>query len=170
MTQHEQALFAMSPTETTVQDLARAIATATIDIDEHGCRIGIALYDLLAQGDPVTPSEIAAHAHEPEAVVGSTLKGWPGVFWDDQGRLVGFRGLAIPDMDHRFHAENGKPWCSNANFFETREAALSWSAQRKMEGEVIELDEARRRGLANWGPLLSANRGIESREDDGDNG
>ena len=53
-------------------------------------------------------------------------------------------------------------WCCNANFFETREAALSWSAQRQMEGEVIELDEARRRGLANWG-------GIESREDHGDN-
>ena len=61
-------------------------------------------------------------------------------------------------------------WCSNANFFENRETALSWSAQRKMEGEVIELNEARRRGLANWRPLLSANRGIESREDDGDNG
>jgi hypothetical protein len=37
------------------------------------------------------------------------------------------------------------------------------SAQRKMVGEVIELDEARRRGLAHWSPLLSANRGIESR-------
>jgi hypothetical protein len=61
-------------------------------------------------------------------------------------------------------------WCSNANFFPTRQAALSWSAQRKMEGEVIELDEALRRGLANWGPLLSANRDIELREDHGDNG
>ena len=61
-------------------------------------------------------------------------------------------------------------WCSNANFFETREAALSWSAQRKLEGEVIDLEEARRRGLANWSPLLSANRGIESREDHGDDG
>jgi DNA-binding transcriptional ArsR family regulator len=61
-------------------------------------------------------------------------------------------------------------WCSNANFFETRVAALSWSARRKMEGEVIELDEARRRGVAHWNPLLSANRGIESREDHGDSG
>ncbi len=60
-------------------------------------------------------------------------------------------------------------WCSNANFFETREAALSWSPQRKMEGEVIELDEARRRGLAHWSPLRSANRDIESRADHGDN-
>jgi Alkylmercury lyase len=54
-------------------------------------------------------------------------------------------------------------WCANANFFENREVALSWSVQRKLHGEVIELDEARRRGLAHWGPLLSANPAIESR-------
>ena len=107
----------MSPTEieTTVQDLARAIAAATIDIDERGRRIVVAVYDLLAQGDPVRPAEIAARAREPEALVVATLKGWPGVFWDDQGRIVGFWGLAIPEMDHRFHAENGKPmyaWCA----------------------------------------------------------
>jgi Alkylmercury lyase len=54
-------------------------------------------------------------------------------------------------------------WCSNANFFETREAALSWSAQRKIEGAVIDLEEARRRGVAHWSPLLSANRGSEPR-------
>jgi len=40
--------------------------------------------------------------------------------------------------------------CAKANFFESREVALSWSAQRQL-------------------PLLSANRGIESRYDDGDN-
>src|SRR5438132_10710216 len=45
-------------------------------------------------------------------------------------------------------------WCSNANFFETRDAALSWSAQHKIEGEVIDLEEAQRRG--DWSPLLSA--------------
>jgi alkylmercury lyase len=107
----------MSPTETetTVQNLARAIAAATIGINEQGRRIGVALYDLLAHGDPVTPAEIAAHARESEAVVVATLKGWPGVFWDEEGRVVGFWGLAIPEMDHRFHAENGKPmyaWCA----------------------------------------------------------
>ncbi len=107
----------MSPTEieTTVQDLARAIAAATVDIDDQGRRIGIAVYDLLAHGDPVTPAEIGAHAREPEAIVVATLKSWPGVFWDGQSRVVGFWGLAIPEMDHRFHAENGKPmyaWCA----------------------------------------------------------
>jgi len=72
--------------------------------------------------------------------------------------------------DDRGAARTIDGWCSNSNFFETRDAALSWSTQRQMGGEVIDLDEARRRGLANWGLLLSANRGVESREDHGDNG
>ncbi len=105
----------MSTSVTTVQQLSDAIAAATVGIDEQGRRIAIAVYDLLAQGDPVSPAEIAVHAHEPEAVVLATLKGWPGVFWDDQDRVVGFWGLAIPEMDHHFQAEGGKPiyaWCA----------------------------------------------------------
>jgi alkylmercury lyase len=105
----------MTASVTTVQHLSEAIAAATIDIDGQGRRIGIAVYNLLAQGDPVTPTEIAAHAREPEPVVVATLEAWPGVFWDDQSRVVGFWGLAIPEMDHRFQAENGKPmyaWCA----------------------------------------------------------
>jgi hypothetical protein len=86
--------------------------------------------------------------------------------------VLGSAGLSAAPAAHELWlgARRFWTWCSNANFFETREAALSWSAQRKMEGEVIELDEARRGGLAHWGPLLSTNRGIESREDHGDNG
>lgn len=105
----------MSTSDTRVQELSEAIAAATVGIDEQGRRIVIAVYDLLAQGNPVTPAEIAAHAGEPAELVVATLKGWPGVFWDDAGRVVGFWGLAIPKMDHGFHAENGKPmyaWCA----------------------------------------------------------
>ena len=105
----------MSMSVTTIQELSEAIAAATVGIGEQGRRIAIGVYDLLAQGDPVTPAEIAAHAREPEAVVLATLKGWPGVFWDDAGRIIGFWGLAIPEMDHRFQAEGGKPiyaWCA----------------------------------------------------------
>jgi len=72
--------------------------------------------------------------------------------------------------DDRGAARTIDGWCANSNFFETQEAALSWSAQRKIEGEVIELNEARRRGLALWSALLSAKRGLESREGHGDNG
>ena len=99
----------------TVQELADAIAGATDDISEQERRIAVSLYKLLAQGDPVTPVALAAHSNEPETVVLATLEGWPGVFRDDEGRVVGFWGLAIPEMGHRFQAEGGKPiyaWCA----------------------------------------------------------
>jgi alkylmercury lyase len=105
----------MSTSVTTIQELSEAIAAATLGIDEHGRRIAIAVYDLLAQGAPVTPAEVAAHAHQPEAVVQATLKAWPGVFWDELDRVVGFWGLAIPKMDHRLQVDGGKPiyaWCA----------------------------------------------------------
>ena len=103
-------------TETTVQDLARAIAGASDPLDEQSRRIATAIIDLLAQGDPITPAQIAGRALVPEEVVLATLKGWPGgVFWDDEGRVVGSWGLAIPEMAHKFQADGGKPiyaWCA----------------------------------------------------------
>jgi len=99
----------------TVQRLANAIAAAAPTVDERERRIAVSLYELLAQGDPVTPAALAARAGAAEAAVEETLDGWPGVFRDDQGHVVGYWGLAIPKMDHRFHAEGGRPiyaWCA----------------------------------------------------------
>lgn len=100
---------------TTVQELAAAIAAAAPNLDERDRCIAVSLYELLAQGDPVTLAALAARAGVDEESVGATLNGWPGVFRDDQGHVVGFWGLALPEMDHRFHAEGGKPisaWCA----------------------------------------------------------
>jgi hypothetical protein len=105
----------ITATATTVQELADAIATAAPPLDERERRIAVSVYELLAQGDPVTPTALAARAGVDEEVVVETLEGWPGVFRDDQGRVVGFWGLAVPKMDHRFQAEGGKPiyaWCA----------------------------------------------------------
>jgi Helix-turn-helix domain of alkylmercury lyase len=99
----------------TVQKLADAIAVAAPNVNERERRIEVSLYDLLAQGEPVTPAALAGRDGVAEAGVVETLDGWPGVFREDQGRVVGFWGLAIPEMRHRFHAEGGKPiyaWCA----------------------------------------------------------
>ncbi len=86
-----------------------------LDITDQERRIAVSLYKLLAEGDPVTPAALAARSSVPEAAIVATLEGWPGVFRDDEGRIVGFWGLAIPEMSHRFQAEGGKPiyaWCA----------------------------------------------------------
>ncbi len=106
----------MSTSVTTIQELSEAIAAASDPLDEQSRRIATAIIDLLAQGDPITPAQIAGHARVPEEVVLATLKGWPGgVFWDDEGRVVGSWGLAIPEMPHKFQTDGGKPiyaWCA----------------------------------------------------------
>ena len=100
---------------TQVRDLADAIGAAAGINDEPDLRVAAALYELLADGDPVTPAAAAARAGVDQRAVDERLDAWPGVFRDDQGRVTGFWGLAIPEMDHRFHAEGGKPihaWCA----------------------------------------------------------
>ena len=98
-----------------VQELTDAIAANVVDVGEQERRIAVSLYELLAQGDPVTSAALAARSSVLEAAVVATLEGWPGVFRDDERHVVGFWGLAIPEMAHRFHAEGGKPihaWCA----------------------------------------------------------
>lgn len=101
--------------EDTVQQLSEAIAAANGYYDEGVRALTVGLYDLLAQGEPVSVADLAARIGMPEAGVLAKLKAWPGVFWDDQGRVVGFWGIAIPEMPIGFQAEGGKPvyaWCA----------------------------------------------------------
>jgi hypothetical protein len=98
-----------------VHRLADAIVASVVDVDDPGKRIVVALYQLLADGDPVHPSALAASTQLSEHDVLDVLHSWPGVFWDERGRVVGFWGLAIPEMAHAFHVDGGKPmyaWCA----------------------------------------------------------
>jgi hypothetical protein len=100
---------------TTVPELAEAIAAAAPGLDEKGRRVAVALYQLLADGDPATAAAVAERAGVTEQEAEASMKAWPGVFHDDKGQVTGFWGLAISQMPHRFHAAGGKPvyaWCA----------------------------------------------------------
>jgi Helix-turn-helix domain of alkylmercury lyase len=60
-------------------------------------RLSLKLYRLLAQGLPVPRAMLAQKTGIPIATVSQILDGWPGVFSDPQGNVVGYRGLALPD-------------------------------------------------------------------------
>lgn len=98
-----------------VDELGDAMSSAIRDLNGEDKAIVGALYRELAQGDPVTSATLAARTGVPEETVVARLEAWPGVFRDPAGHVVGFWGLAIPEMPHRFHAEGGKPihaWCA----------------------------------------------------------
>lgn len=99
----------------TVEELAGAMSAAIRDLTEEESRVAVALYRTLAEGDPVAPSAIATRAGVSEERIIKILDAWPAVFRDDDGRVVGFGGLAIPKMGHRFQLEGSKPihaWCA----------------------------------------------------------
>ena len=49
----------------------------------------------------------------------STLEGWYGVYYEDGGDVIGFWGLSLPEMNHRFMI-NGRTlytWCAWDSLF-----------------------------------------------------
>jgi alkylmercury lyase len=97
-----------------VEELARAIGAAspTLDADEE--LLALTLYRLLAEAEPVSAAALAQQLGRPENAVKGTLDRWPGVFRDDEERVVGFHGLALGEMPHRFRV-NGRDlfaWCA----------------------------------------------------------
>ena len=76
--------------------------------------ISVALYRLLAEGRPVARDALAARVGLPPAQVAEILGNWYGVFYDTSGAIIGYWGLALREMKHRFRV-NGQPlyaWCA----------------------------------------------------------
>lgn len=89
----------------------------TLDLD--GTKISIGLYRLLAEGRPVPPAELATKVGLDEDRVQQKLRSWPGVFFDEQGRIQGYWGLAIPKMSHRLEVAGRTlyTWCAWDSLF-----------------------------------------------------
>ena len=86
----------MNPEATTrsMDAIDAALAAATPSLDEDGQRRA-------AAGIPSYQAEAA-------------LRSWPAVFWDDQGRVTGFWGLALAAMPHRIRRAGTDlgAWCA----------------------------------------------------------
>jgi len=80
-------------------------------------RLSLNLYRLLAEGQPVPRTTLAERLEVPVETVSGILDGWPGVFSDDERRIVGYWGLAIPAAYRSPHTLkiNGRTraaWCA----------------------------------------------------------
>ena len=105
----------------TVAELTEAISAATPVLDQDDRRIVTATYRLLAKGEPVTSEAIANASDLPAGRVEVALSTWPGVYRDDEGRVVGFWGIALSKIDHEYRlVVEGKTsfaWCALDTLF-----------------------------------------------------
>lgn len=106
-------------TESEVNSLASEVAGWFPKLSYEEQELSIQLYRLLAQGEPVSPDRLAARLALPPERVRRTLQGWPGVYYDKRERVIGYWGLALPEMAHRFIV-NGRTlytWCAWDSLF-----------------------------------------------------
>jgi hypothetical protein len=115
---------------TSLDELAGAIAAALPDLDPAGQLLAITLYRLLAARRPVATADLAAATGLPEPAVAETLGSWPAVFTDGQGRVTGFWGLAISELSPAHRYESGGQvlyaWCAWDTLFLPGSVGSSW--------------------------------------------
>ena len=97
-----------------LKELAAALIEVFPELDEGKRAVALATYRRLALGKPVPRREIAAEAGILEVEVRRILGDWIGVFSDSEERVIGFWGLAIPKMKHRFVVDGVElhAWCA----------------------------------------------------------
>ncbi len=106
------------PTSTS-DALAQKVADAFPDLSATDQKIAVGLYRLLAEGEPVSPDRLAQHLDPSKSVVREVLNSWPAVYFNDEKNVVGFWGLALQEMPHRFKV-NGRQlytWCAWDSLF-----------------------------------------------------
>ena len=97
-----------------LDEVAEAVLGAFPKLSDDEQTVSLALYRLLAQGHPVATLRLAEEAGFSPEQVQDMIARWHGVYVDPDGAVVGYWGLALPPMQHRFRV-NGRglyTWCA----------------------------------------------------------
>lgn len=79
-----------------LDELAASIIGVFPTLNALEQRLSLELYRLLAEGQPVPRAKLAKQLGISLETVNQIIESWPGVFSDEQERVVGYWGLAIP--------------------------------------------------------------------------
>ncbi len=88
---------------------------------EEERRVGLEIYRQLAQGEPVLRSQLAVALEVPSHTVDELLES-PNLksltYADKDGQIIGFGGLAVREMPHRFKIDGRTlyAWCADSLF------------------------------------------------------
>ena len=106
----------------TLTALASELLARLPTMTEEEQRLGLEIYRQLAQGEPVLRSELAEALEAPPDTVDELLE-HPNLrsltYTDKQGRIIGFGGLAVREMPHRFRIDGRTlyTWCAWDSLF-----------------------------------------------------
>jgi len=90
-----------------LDDIAAAVVDAFPKLSAPEQRVALALYRLLAMGQPVTAEQISGPSNVAWAAVADMLAKWHGVQRGPDGAVTAFWGLTLSKTKHRFRI-NGR--------------------------------------------------------------
>jgi len=96
------------------EKLLDAFPKAFVEIGPKEQDVAIALYRLLALGQPVTHQQLANAGALPVDAVDELLRDWLGVYHDSDGKVSGFLGLAVGETSHKMQIDGREvfAWCA----------------------------------------------------------
>lgn len=99
--------------------LLNVFPTEFLDLTVEDQRVSLQLYRLLAEGQPVSRERLSRAVNLSIHTTDTILRRWPAVYEDDLGRIVGYWGLGLPEMDHRFEVGGQRlyTWCAWDSLF-----------------------------------------------------
>lgn len=103
-----------TPTVPDLDRLAQSFIDAFPVMNIAEQRMALTLYTLLSEGVAVSLERLSVCASRPLTDVKTMLESWPGVFYDDNHRIIGFWGIAVTETNHHIEV-NGKTvytWCA----------------------------------------------------------
>jgi alkylmercury lyase len=123
--------------------LAEVICGARAVVPPERQRIALAIYRLLAEGDPLPPTAAAARLGVTDGELDQAMTTWPAALRDERGRLVGYGGLSLSETAHRFEVDGRRlyTWCAWDTLFlpELLDTGAHVRSHCAATGEPIEL-------------------------------
>ncbi len=112
-----------------------------LSVDDQ--QLTLKLYQLLAEGKPVSRDRLAQALGRSTDTVIHTLSQWPGIFYDESERIVAFLGLSVNKTQHQLTV-NGRTvytWCAWDTLFipELLNATVDISSTCGATGEGVRL-------------------------------
>jgi alkylmercury lyase len=86
-----------TPSKLHLNELAASIVQCFPGLSLLEQRLSLDLYRLLAEGQPVPRTSLGERLGIPVETVNGILDGWPGVFFDNERRIVGYWGLSTSE-------------------------------------------------------------------------
>lgn len=104
----------MSTAVSDLKNLARELDEHFPQLSETELRVGLAAYRAMTSGYPVDINKLADVVGLPAERIGELMSEWPGVYRDEEDRVIGFWGLAIRETSHRFGLGENQlyTWCA----------------------------------------------------------